>query len=193
MDPFTLNTHYVWGFSGRGFYTDGTGTTELPQPTSPSPNNSPKGINAAGLVAGFATYDTSRHAYAWANGTQTDLGVLAGMTSSEMGAGTVADLFVTRPINDSGYIVGFSSGSTNSKAFVSTPASRATSAKMLDLNLLLFNSLKNVGLTSLTNAISVNNAGFILCNGLSTNGGPACGSAHQRGRRISQPFRQPGL
>ena len=68
-------------------------------------------------------------------------------------------------LDDSGFIIGTSTGST-SKAFLSTPASRATSAKLLDLNTLLTtNALKSAGITALTQGQLINNAGFIVCYG----------------------------
>lgn len=174
VDALTLNTLYVWNDQStwKGFYTDWNGTTELPQPVSANPLNVPYGVNASGLVAGIANYSAGTHAYAWANGVQTDLGVLAGMASSVLSQGVYV-----KPVNADGFIVGWStgfpgkSGNVTHTAFISTPASRATSTRMLDLNSLLSNTLKSVGLTSLTQGISVNDGGFIICDGITTGAG----------------------
>lgn len=168
VDPVTLDSRYVWNLGSGACYTDSTGTIQLPFPDPSNPANQAHGVNASGMVAGFATYGGNPHAYCWSGGVQTDLGVLTGMTSSL----TWTDTFRARPIDDNGFIIGWCNGSNGSqKAFVSTPTSRGTSAKMLDLNTLLSNTLKGVSLSSLNMALATNNAGFILCNGTASGSG----------------------
>lgn len=162
VDPVTLNTRYVWYEQQPwiSFYTDSTGTVQLPLPDPNNPFNEVRGVSASGVVAGFAVYGGVRHAYCWSTGVQTDLGVPSELSQSGY----------ARPINDYGFIVGFWRQSRANVAFLSTPASRATSTKVFDLNSLLSNTLKGVGLKSLTDAVSINNAGYIICNATNTNG-----------------------
>jgi uncharacterized membrane protein len=162
VDPVTLNTQYVWHQQQPwvSFYTNAAGTSQLPLPDPSNPFNEVRGVNASGMAAGFALYGGVRHAYCWSNGVQTDLGVPSEMSQSGY----------ARPINDGGFIIGYWKQSQGYVAFLSTPASRATTAKVLDLNLLLTNTLKSVGLASLTGAVSINNAGYILCSATNSSG-----------------------
>ena len=132
----------------------------------PAPAPAVVGINVLGQVAGTANFAAGSHAAYWdpafASGTMMDLGVLSGTSSSQIAPSTSG---LVNVIDDGGFIVGISNGST-SKAFLSTPASRATSAKLLDLNALLTtNALKSASISALTKGMLINNAGYIVCYG----------------------------
>ena len=164
-----FQTRFVWNLGPQAYYSDGYGTTQLVGSGAASPSAAAKGVNVLGQVAGVATFAGGSHAFYWdttpnfSSGAAMDLGVLPGMSASSL----TSTSFGVHVIDDGGFIVGISSNSA-SKAFLSTPASRATAAKLLDLNLLLSNTLASVGLSSLTEGISINNGGFIICNGIST-------------------------
>lgn len=150
----------VWTVSatGQAFYSDSTGlTTQLPIPAQ-STSYTPSGMNSSGVVVGNGG---NGHAYYWSpGGSQIDLGFLPGMTVSQLYVGQNP---CETPIDAAGNIVGWCYSSQTYAAFLSTPASRLTSAKLLNLNKLLSNTLKSVGLTTLYQAMSTNAAGDILC------------------------------
>jgi hypothetical protein len=151
----------VWTVSATGqtFYSDSTGlTTQVPLP-APGTTYTPYGMNASGVVVGDGG---NGRAYYWSpGGSQTDLGVLPGYVSSAVWNYQQPH---EKPIDDAGNIVGWCSTSRGATTpFLSTPASRLTSAKMLDLSKLLSKPLKNFGLTQLFQAVSINKAGDILC------------------------------
>jgi probable HAF family extracellular repeat protein len=165
-----FNTRFVWLRGSRTYYSDANGTTELVGSGAASPSAAAKGVNALGQVTGIANFAGGSHAFYWdttfPTGVVMDLGVLSA-TNTTSAVGQSGQFNV---IDDSGFIVG-SSYDYTTKAFLSTPASRATANKLLDLNTLLTtNALKNAGLTTLTGARIINNAGFIACMGTDSNG-----------------------
>ena len=180
-----LQTLFVWNLGSQANYSfanNGTATvtTNLfgSGATSPSAETislsvgQVAGVNV-GQVAGNANFAGGSHAFYWdtsfPSGAVMDLGVLTGMTNSVLVRSTLSSKRLNH-IDDNGFIVGTSSGST-SKAFLSTPASRATSAKLLDLNTLLTtNALKNAGIATLIQGQIINNTGFIACHGTDTKG-----------------------
>ncbi|MFI5385632.1 MAG: hypothetical protein ACHQ50_05865 [Fimbriimonadales bacterium] len=152
---------YVWTVSSTGqtFYSDSTGlTVQLPIPAGAT-SYTPSGMNSSGVVVGNGG---NGHAYYWSpSAGQIDLGLLPGTVSSSV---FVHQNPLAKPIDDAGNIVGWCSTSNGATTpFLSTPASRMTSAKLINLNTLLSNTLKSVGLTYLYQAISTNAAGDILC------------------------------
>jgi len=175
-NPTTLSTQYLYAADpNQSWYTNGIKSIQLVGTDTVNPYSSANGLNASGQVGGTGGFAGARHAYYWdtsfISGAVMDLGVLPGGTSSQAPGYNGW----TGTINESGFIIGrslvtVSKNSTAYKAFVSTPASRLTSAKLLDLNTLLNNALSSVGLTSLTQALVINDNGYILCYATTSSG-----------------------
>ncbi len=168
-----FQTRFIWNLGSQAFYSfpNTSVTTELFGTGASSPSAAVKGLNAAGQVTGIANFAGGSHAFYWdttfPTGAVMDLGVLSGTNTGS----AVEQTGYFNIIDDNGFIVG-SSFDFTSIAFLSTPASRATSQKLIDLNTLLTpNALKNAGITALTGARIINNAGYITCVGTDVNGG----------------------
>ncbi len=133
------------------------GTVSALAPVSGAQSSGAWFVNTAGDVAGEATFaDGTSHAVLWHNGVATDLGSLTGYSWSQPSA-----------INDLGQVVG--TASTND-SFDSTDggvqhAVLWQNGKIVDLNSLLS---ANDGIV-LQSALSVNDAGEILCYGTDGN------------------------
>jgi probable HAF family extracellular repeat protein len=110
------------------------------------------GINDSAQIVGWSDSSTgSQHATLWTNGMATDLGFVTGYTSS-----------VAHRINSAGMIVGYSAVSGNDFG-------RATlwdGKTVLDLNSVL--STADAKFITLTDAVGINDKGWIAVNGQDT-------------------------
>ena len=180
-DPSTLATQYLYRFGSenRNWYTNGIAPTELIGTDTTTPymnaNGLTTGLTTSGQVSGTAGFAGAHRAFYWdtgfPSGAVMDLGVLPGGIRSEV---KPLSQF-TNSMNGAGFIVGNSVSSTSGAsiytAVLSTPDSRLTSsAKLLDLNSLLNNTLTSVGLTSLTYGVAISDNGKILCHAKTSGG-----------------------
>ncbi len=108
-----------------------------------------QGINNAGQVVGYSYATTGARAFLYSNGTMTNLGDLPGGSDVSLAYG----------INNSGQVVGYSGATTGTRAFL------YGNGVMTDINSLIDPTSPLALYVTLTEALAINDSGWIAANG----------------------------
>jgi probable HAF family extracellular repeat protein len=145
--------------AGHAFIYANGRMTDLGTPASAN-SSSAAAINRNGQIAGAASFGTATHAVMYSNGVWTDLGMMPGATVGNLATS----------INNSGQVVGVSIFPILYNKHPLHPTTHVgfiyRNGSLVDLNTLV---PANSGFL-ITSAVSINDAGEILCNAKTTTG-----------------------